>query len=153
MKKYVSRHFITTGLDQHISKSIYIRFENTDRETDREGQRQQTHRDRDRNRDREIERENKTLEDTRHQDDIIILSYSQCNKRKTDDMCVPMHCATDTETDRQTDRQTDREKMRDWKTPGAGIMGADDRQVTTVFTLIPQSALDKPSIMKRYHRQ
>ena len=37
--------------------------------------------------------------------------------------------------------------------PGAGIMEADDRQVTTVFTVIPPSALDKPSIMKRYHRR
>ena len=38
--------------------------------------------------------------------------------------------------------------------PGAGIVEADDRQVTTVFspTVIPPSALDKPSIMKRYHR-
>ena len=36
--------------------------------------------------------------------------------------------------------------------PGAGIMEADDRQVTTVFlspTVIPPSVLDKPSIMKR----
>ena len=35
-------------------------------------------------------------------------------------------------------------------------MEADDRQVTTVFTVqsfIPPSALDKPSIMKRYHRR
>ena len=42
------------------------------------------------------------------------------------------------------------------KNPGAGIMEADDRQVTTVFTdksVIPPSALDKPSIMKRYHRR
>ena len=39
--------------------------------------------------------------------------------------------------------------------PGAGIMEADDRQVTTAFspTVIPPSALDKPSIMKRYHRR
>ena len=40
--------------------------------------------------------------------------------------------------------------------PGAGIMEADDRQVTTVFhspTVIPPSALDKPSIMKSYHRR
>ena len=39
---------------------------------------------------------------------------------------------------------------------GAGIMEDDDRQVTTVFdspTIIPPSALDKPSIMKRYHRR
>ena len=38
---------------------------------------------------------------------------------------------------------------------GAGIMEADDRQVTTVFspTVIPLSAVDKPSIMKRYHRR
>ena len=40
--------------------------------------------------------------------------------------------------------------------PGAGIMEADDRKVATVFhspTAIPPSALDKPSIMKRYHRR
>ena len=37
--------------------------------------------------------------------------------------------------------------------PGAGIMEADDRQVTTVFTVIPPSALGKPSIMNRYHRR
>ena len=39
---------------------------------------------------------------------------------------------------------------------GAGIMQANDRQVTTVFTVqpvIPPSALDKPSIMKRYYRR
>ena len=39
---------------------------------------------------------------------------------------------------------------------GAGIMEANDRQATTVFTVqpvIPPSALDKPSIMKRYHRR
>ena len=38
---------------------------------------------------------------------------------------------------------------------GAGVMEADDRQVTTVFTVQPSlpSALDKPSIMKRYHRR
>ena len=37
--------------------------------------------------------------------------------------------------------------------PGAGIMEADDRQMTAVFspTVTPPSALDKPSIMKRYH--
>ena len=37
----------------------------------------------------------------------------------------------------------------------AGIMEADDCQVTTVFspTVIPPSAFDKPSIMKRYHRR
>ena len=40
--------------------------------------------------------------------------------------------------------------------PGAGIMEADDRQVTTDFTVqtvIPPSTLDKPSIMKRYHHR
>ena len=39
--------------------------------------------------------------------------------------------------------------------PGTGIMEADDRQVTSLHspTVIPPSALDKPSIMKRYHRQ
>ena len=37
--------------------------------------------------------------------------------------------------------------------PGAGIMEADDRQVTTVFTVQPSLALDKPSIMKCYHCQ
>ena len=38
--------------------------------------------------------------------------------------------------------------------PGARIMEADDRQLTTVFslTIIPPSAHDKPSIMKLYHR-
>ena len=37
--------------------------------------------------------------------------------------------------------------------PGAGIMEADDRQVTTVFsaTVIPPSPLDKLSTMKHYH--
>ena len=42
----------------------------------------------------------------------------------------------------------------DW--PGVGIMEANDRQVTTVFTVqpdIPPSAFDKPSIMERYHRR
>ena len=40
--------------------------------------------------------------------------------------------------------------------PGAGIMEADHRQVTTVFTVQPPFhhwVLDKPSIMKRYHRR
>ena len=36
---------------------------------------------------------------------------------------------------------------------GAGIMETDDRQVTTAFTITPLSALDKPSIMKCYHRR
>ena len=35
--------------------------------------------------------------------------------------------------------------------PQAGIMEADDCQVTTVFTVQP--SFDKPSIMKHYHRQ
>ena len=37
---------------------------------------------------------------------------------------------------------------------GAGIMEADDRQVTSFHspTVIPPSALDKPNIMKRYDR-
>ena len=30
--------------------------------------------------------------------------------------------------------------------PGAGIMESDDRQVTTAPTVIPPSALDKPSV-------
>ena len=39
--------------------------------------------------------------------------------------------------------------------PGAGIMEADDRQVTSFHSpvVIPPSALDKPSIMKRCHHQ
>ena len=39
--------------------------------------------------------------------------------------------------------------------PGAGIMEADDRQLTSFHspTVIPPSALDKSSIMKRYHRR
>ena len=38
--------------------------------------------------------------------------------------------------------------------PGTGIMEADERQVMSFHspTVIPPSALDKPSIMKRYHR-
>ena len=37
---------------------------------------------------------------------------------------------------------------------GAGIMEADDRQVTSLHSpiIIPPSAVDKPSIMKHYHR-
>ena len=41
-------------------------------------------------------------------------------------------------------------------TSGAGIMEADDRQSDDSFhslTVIPPSALDKPSIIKRYHRR
>ena len=40
--------------------------------------------------------------------------------------------------------------------PGVGIMEADDRQVTTVFTVQPSfhhRHSTNPSIMKRYHRQ
>ena len=43
-------------------------------------------------------------------------------------------------------------------TPGADIMEADDRQLSSDDsfhspTVIPPSALDKPSIMKHYHRR
>ena len=47
-------------------------------------------------------------------------------------------------------------KTKELCRPGVGIMEAHDRQVTTVFTVqpsIPPSALDKPNIMKRYHRR
>ena len=44
--------------------------------------------------------------------------------------------------------------VRHGRRPGAGIMEVDDRQVATVFTVQPSpSVLDKPSIMKRYHRR
>ena len=49
-----------------------------------------------------------------------------------------------------------REGIHPCTEPGAGIMEADDRQVTTVFTVQPSfyhSALDKSGIMKRYHRR
>ena len=41
------------------------------------------------------------------------------------------------------------------KRPGAGIMEADDVSDDSLHsaTVIPPSALDKPSIMKRYHRR
>ena len=48
----------------------------------------------------------------------------------------------------------DQEMIRAGPGDQVGIIEADDRQVTTVFTtVIPPSALDKPSIMKRYYRR
>ena len=70
--------------------------------------------------------------------------------------------STHRQPDRQTARQTDRQRETsldcgkgDETRPGAGIMEADDRQVTSLHSpnVIPPSALDKPSIMKRYHNR